>query len=460
MRTLRTIVVAAMLVTCTVLPRAEAQDTHYWTYTYGTRASLINGVIIGSVVDISATYYNPGALPLIEDIEVLLSAHVFHYPNIWLRGLGGTEVDLKSSRLGTAPGIVAGMFKVNWAGNHRFGYSFLTRQSVRLEIRGNWVGTRDRVPGFPELESAAAGLRLDEDLSETWVGLSWGYGLRENLGIGVSQYVTFRYHRASLATNLQNLWEDGRLALVSTLKYYDYANWRLLWKAGATFDHENLSLGLTLTTPSIKLYSEGASGVNNTVTGVDPDGDGEDNTLMAVDYASDLGSDYRTPVSIGLGATYPFRATRLHFSAEWFQGVDKYTVMDAGDFVAQSGEDTLSNMVTHELDSVINFGLGIEHSFREDLQVYGGFATDYSARKEGTDTNLSITDWDIYSITGGAAFSYKRFQVTIGLGYAWGGKEREGHSPEGAGLEDEEPGFVGSGEFEYRNIKGIIGFAF
>jgi len=449
---------ALLLLICAVTPRAAAQDTHYWTYTYGTRASLLNGAIIGSVIDISATYYNPGALPLIEEIEVLLAARSFHYPNIWLRGVGGSDLDLKSSRLAPAPSIVAGMFKVDWAGNHRFGYSILTRQSARLDIKGSWVGTRDSIPGLSNSESASADAIVNEDLSETWVGMSWGYGLRPGIGLGITQYAAFRYHKAAFQSRLQGLNDDGSLALASSLMYYDYANWRMLWKLGATIEYANMSMGLTLTTPSLRFYNQGASGVNVTATGIDPGG-GTDETFVGVDYAGDVESDYRTPVSLGLGATYLAGATKVHFSAEWFGAVDRYTVLDAGDFPVQSGGDTLSNRVTHELDSVINFGVGLEHSFRETFQVYGGFATDFSARKEGTETNLSITDWDIYSISGGAAFSYKRFQATLGLGYSWGCSQEHVRSVFDPGSSDP-TGLVDGAEFEYKNFKALLGFTF
>ncbi|MGD8628450.1 MAG: hypothetical protein PVH52_05175, partial [bacterium] len=235
---------AVLLTICAFTPPAAAQDTHYWTYTYGTRASLLNGAIIGSVVDISATYYNPGALPLIEDIEVLLAARSFHYPNIWLRGIGGTDLDLKSSRLAPAPSIVAGMFRIDWAGGHRFGYSILTRQSARLNIKGSWVGTRDSIPGFSDPETASADALVSEDLTETWVGMSWGYGLSPNIGIGVTQYAAFRYHKALFQSRLQDLNDDGSLALASSLMYYDYSNWRMPWKLGATFGFSEVSMGL------------------------------------------------------------------------------------------------------------------------------------------------------------------------------------------------------------------------
>ena len=42
----------------------NAQETYYWNITYGTRSTLLGGAVIGSVSDLSATYYNPGAVAL------------------------------------------------------------------------------------------------------------------------------------------------------------------------------------------------------------------------------------------------------------------------------------------------------------------------------------------------------------------------------------------------------------
>jgi hypothetical protein len=68
-----------------------AQDTHYWTYQYGTRAVLLGGTVIGSVLDISGIYYNPGGLSLLDDPETLLASKVFHWPHYSLENLGGTD---------------------------------------------------------------------------------------------------------------------------------------------------------------------------------------------------------------------------------------------------------------------------------------------------------------------------------------------------------------------------------
>jgi hypothetical protein len=69
----RTAVFAAL--SCLALATfARPQDSHYWTNQYGTRATLLGGAVIGSVLDLSGTYYNPGGMSLIEDPDTLMAA--------------------------------------------------------------------------------------------------------------------------------------------------------------------------------------------------------------------------------------------------------------------------------------------------------------------------------------------------------------------------------------------------
>ena len=41
---------------------AAVQDAHYWTNQYGTRGELVGGLVVGSFLDLRATFYNPGAI--------------------------------------------------------------------------------------------------------------------------------------------------------------------------------------------------------------------------------------------------------------------------------------------------------------------------------------------------------------------------------------------------------------
>ena len=60
----RNTVIAATLMLGGLTANVGAQDSHHWTQQYGTRSTLLGGAVIGSASDLSATYYNPGAIPL------------------------------------------------------------------------------------------------------------------------------------------------------------------------------------------------------------------------------------------------------------------------------------------------------------------------------------------------------------------------------------------------------------
>ena len=73
------------MVICILLTaRSSAQDTHYWNLQYGTSSNLLGGAVIGSVLDMAATYYNPAALALFPTPKILLSGKVYQLNEITL----------------------------------------------------------------------------------------------------------------------------------------------------------------------------------------------------------------------------------------------------------------------------------------------------------------------------------------------------------------------------------------
>ena len=61
---------------------AVAQDSQWWTNQYGNRARLLGGAVIGSSRDLSAVYYNPGGLAVVDEPDALLTGYVFELDNI------------------------------------------------------------------------------------------------------------------------------------------------------------------------------------------------------------------------------------------------------------------------------------------------------------------------------------------------------------------------------------------
>ncbi|MBE3044800.1 hypothetical protein IMZ48_20020 [Candidatus Bathyarchaeota archaeon] len=406
-----------------LVPLARSQDAHYWTNHYGTRATLLGGAVIGSVLDLSGTYYNPGGMSLIKDPEILMAAKVIQYPHVSLVGEEGSSVQFNSANLGPAPSLIAGTFKFRGLGKHWFGYSYLSRQDVKLGVSVSSTGTRDILPDAPGLEKYVTQFRLEEKMSEPWFGLTWSYKVRKNVGIGVTQYIAVRTHRASIQTLVEALDSENRVAMALGARQYHYRNIRILWKVGLAVDFKETTMGLTLTTPGLTLSCTGSTGVNSTVVALDMDGDGAGDDFLAADYRDRQPAAFRTPFSLAAGMTFKLQKFRIYLSSEWFAWVRPYTVVDAAEFAAQSTGEMLSTDVTQELASVLNLGIGLDWVYSPRFKGYASFNTDYSAKKPGTATNLSLTDWDIYHIVTGAEIAIKNSALTVGFGYSFGNRE-------------------------------------
>lgn len=460
MRTPRKIALTAVL-SLALAPSARPQDSHYWTNQYGTRATLLGGAVIGSVLDLSGTYYNPGGMSLIEKPQTVMAANIIQYPRLRLAGSSAETVPLNANNPSPAPTLVAGSFRIRGLGpRHWFGYSYLARQSVKLGASISGTGVWDIVPGGFGAEHYATQFRLDEKLAENWLGLTWSCRLTKTFGVGVSHYLAVRSHWASVQERLEVLTGAGGTASALGARQYRYSHFRVLWKVGLAVDLKDVTLGLTVTTPSLAISGRGMAGTESSVVGLDTDSDGTADDFLAADYQDRLPAAYRSPFSLAVGVTFKIRKVRIYASGEWFDRVRPYTVVDAEDFAAQSTGEIVSIDVTQELEAVLNTGFGLEWFYSSRFKGYASFTTDYSARRPGTATNLSLTNWDNYHFMTGAELFVKRTALTVGLGYSFGSRA-VGNRPavfEGIGV-------LGSWDpyrdvkYRFATYKLILGFA-
>ena len=438
---------------------ALAQDVHYWTHQYGTRSNLLGGAVIGSVLDLSGTYYNPGGLSLIEtdDEELLMFAKVFQFPTITVKGIGIEERALSDNTLSEAPTLVAGSLPLKGLGNHWLGYSFLNRHETKFGLAGAGTGNLTVLNPNASDVPGAVDLRLYEKLNEPWYGVTWAYKISDRFGVGVSNYLTFRSHQLSYQTTLQALKNESQVSMVLSSNEYKYNYYGLLWKIGVAYDLDRLTLGFTLTTPGIKIYGNGRVGQNISVIRNDP----ENPDLMAVDYQRNLDVNYKSPLSVGVGITYKLGRTNLYGTTEWFSGIHEYVVIQGEDFTGQSSGETLPSRVTHELAAVLNVALGVEHALSRKFTLYGSFWTDYSARKDESTTNLSVTDWDLFHFMGGTTFTAFGSQITLGIGYAHGSK-KEDQQPalDDPTLANIAKNYFSDLQYTYSGFKWVLGFSF
>ena len=435
-----------------------SQDSHYWNIQYGTRSTLLGGAVIGSVSDLSATYYNPGAVALFKDANFILSARVYQLETITVEDGAGVGTDLDFSTIVPSPSFIAFDFKFDFLGKARLALSILTRQKMDFEFQTRLIDSLDIIESSPGKENFAGGISLRREFNEVWGGITYSSKLNEVIGFGLTWYLAYRSQTSSNQTVVQVLPSEGDIASYTDFQSYKYNNMRSLLKFGIGMNLQPLTLGATVTTPSINITGSGSVGTHFFLNGIDRDGDGNNDNEFDSNFQDEIASEYKSSWAVGFGGGYRVGKFKFHASAEWYDAISNFFVLDTEPFVSQGSGETLTNDLTHELKSVTNYGFGVDFFSSESLILSGSFVTDFSARIPETETNLTVSTWDIYHISGGTTFKVGNSDLTLGLEYAFGSKEIDQQIDITDPVGDEDADIVKQSTVTVRRIKLLIGF--
>jgi len=429
---------------------ASAQDAHYWSIQYGPVGQLVGGQLIGGVPDLSATFYNPGALALRNESSYLLSTESVQWELVSTEAQPGLDIfDASSSRFGAAPSLLAGVLP-HWLGEDtRLAWSFLTRQ--KFDVR---LGQRLTNPVPGDGVRSAAESYFDQRAEEDWAGLTISRPVSDTVGIGVTLYGVYRGQRSRKELSLQAVSPDGSSIAVSGVGDFDYTHYRALAKLGVAWQAEVWNAGLSVTTPSLGAFGGGKAAYTISAAGTDTNGDGRpDPPYLETATQEDLDADYRSSWAVGVGASRAFGRTRFYASAEWYAAVDRFTV------IALPEATPAASRLTQELRSVLNGGIGVERTLSDDISVYGAFHTDFSASTGSSESNVAISDWDLCHLSGGVSFQVRENRFTLGASWAKGGKRRPLDSP----VPPEDVPNAGLGrdvQIDYSKFTFLLGFVF
>jgi hypothetical protein len=419
--------VAALLGTLALAAPTAGQDTQYWDIQYGPVGELLGGQVVGSTRDLSATFYNPGGLILGNNPDFLLSVQGFKKQTLTSRPVeGGDFLAVSDTEWGNFPGFVAAAFPEAWLGeNTRLAFSLLTRQELVQRIDQRFAGSEPVSDGRYGVETL-----YDENMRETWGGLTLSRRIGHRWGLGGTFYGVYRGQRTRWEQSLQLAYPSGDGVSALVVDDFDYGHWRILGKVGLAWEGDTLRLGAAVTTPSAGLFGSGNLGFTRSATGVDLDGDGRPDNILANGLDQDLDSTFKSSWALAGGGAWRRGSLQLHATAEYFAPVDLFTVLE-GESVTPSGEPVA---LTQKLRGVLNGGIGVEYwlggvSVDEGTRsggtvLYGAFATDFTASPNVEEGEASISDQNHYHITGGTSFSVGSSRFSLGLSYAFGSKRR------------------------------------
>ena len=425
------------------------QEDNYWNIQYGTRSTLLGGTVIGSVSDLSATYYNPGAIALFTDVKFILSAQAYQYDKYKVKDGIGEGRDLEYSSITPSAGFAAFNIDFGFLKDDRIVVSVLTRQLGQFDFRNRIIDSMDVIESSPGKENFAGGANYSRKFQEVWAGITYSNKINDVIGLGITGYVAVNSYTNQSNTILQALKTDGEIASYTRILNYDYNNWRALLKGGIGINLNPLTMGISFTTPSLNLFGSGSVGTHLFVSGLDTN-------RFSSNYQDDISSEYKTSWAVGFGAAYRFDEFKFHISAEWFDGVDEYYVLNTQPFESQSSGEVITNDLTNETKSIINYGFGVDYFAADSLIFSASFISDYSAKADAESFIQPKTiGMNLFHISAGSTFRIWKSMLTLGLVYTYGSE----NIGEKINLTGGNVGIISNeAELQYSQIKVLIGF--
>ena len=404
--------------------RVNAQSTHYWTESFGTRSMLLSGVVTGSVQDLGAVYYNPARLAQFKAPAFVISGKVYQLDGFKLKNGLGDGLDLERSNFGSGPSLVSGTFKLGFLKKSHFAFAFLTKSRTNNSFNFSVDTFGDYVKAYPGDEYYSGEIKITNTLKDEWMGLSWAYPLTEKLSIGVTGFYSSLERNAGLRIQRQAYDTLMRQSGISIEKRaYNFKSQSILGKFGISYKGDKMTAGFTFTSPKLEGLPSAGTSYETFLAGVDTTGNGTNNDIYIINNQSDLKQIHKSPLSLayGMGIKLGPRSL-LHTSVEWFSAIPEYTILQSAPFTGQSTGEEYQITVIDKLESVVNYGLGLEVYVNEHFSLFGSFATDHSAFKAeperiselGLTLTNSVLRADIYHFGFGTDIKTKIADLTIG----------------------------------------------
>jgi hypothetical protein len=392
----------------------HAQDAHYWSLQNGSQATLLGGTVVAHDPDLSAAFYNPGSLARALNGSAL---SMFAKTNTSIDVSLDTSTPLTAeSNIGaSAPGMFAALIPgVHIVDGDVVTFSYLAHQSSKLDLTG-------AVLSSPVIPAEALDFFIFQDIYDGWYGLSWANDMN-GFGVGVSVFFSSVSYRQRLETKDMLLNPPAEIGVLSENLYYAFACRRIVAKGGVTWTDGPVSLGATITAPSVRLpWSSGEMSVGRNFLYQDS----VQTAQVAVSRQQDLDADYREPMSVALGAQFDAGAFSFYASAEWFGSVGEYDVLETKPLQSQVPPQEFLLPITQSREAVLNLGGGVSIKATSWLSFLGSARSDNSYRDPGKRTFVGLGAYDLYHATAGVGLSTDKFEVVLGGIYASGNAESQ-----------------------------------
>jgi hypothetical protein len=414
----------------------RGQDNHYEYLKLGSRNSILANAGISRFEDQSAVIVNPATLSYATGSSFSFNTTAVGISNITFENGLGQGFDIKYGNLNILPNMAAGVLKPKK--NEKdfvLGYGIYHRLSDKLRFTDRQQATIDVLDNSisPGLETYIAQYNLGHEVDEVSGIFGIGWNLTKRISIGLSQTFTYHSEEYSESFSASAVPAKGQGATIDVVAgssdfYAQYFKIITQTKVGLAAMLGRWDVGLTVGLPSLGIMGQGEVMSEATLTNIQLPGKPR-GSYYANGRAEKIKSKYKYAMSAGLGISRPINNVRIYFGANWYGGLDPYTVIDPGN-VGFIQPVTDSNVlytdkfmrVYAQSKSVFNGSVGADWTYNENKHLLVSFHSDghFALNNENEPgRQLSVKIWDNYHIAVGTQQSFKSSDWMIGVRYSF-----------------------------------------
>lgn len=421
----------------------KAQMTHYWSYGFSDESTMLSGAVVGGGEGASAFFYNPAGISQSSNSQVSFNAGLAYMDIFHLKDPFGPGS--KSSRLilDTRPRLISFLVNPKKKPALTLQLVLLSRDKLNTEFDYSNRQTLDILTHSPGLESYFGKYQFRLNYSDYLVGIGSAYRLSEKLSFGISLYGSiFSLDQIKVdelrAIPLESSPDaSGPVASYTENRFFRFNVYNLYAHLGLAYHSGSISLGISVKSPSLKIYSDGKRSYvlvqQNNITDPDSGDPLPDYTITDSKTKKEIDARMKQPLSISAGIRYkaPGARSAYYTAMEFFFGIPPYLMIEAEpDPNMISGEVSLPLGGKEYLSTawgakpVINLAAGYSLATSKSSEILLGFRTDFSYLKNFNYGEMSSYDQilrisnDTYHFTGGAKFTILGHFLMVGWQYS------------------------------------------
>jgi hypothetical protein len=289
----------------------------------------------------------------------------------------------------------------------------------------------------PEINEKYTGyFDFSKNYMDTWGGFGLAYKVSEDFFVGISSiisYKDFKYLK-SIGIYINPTKDD----LPDSIPYYnansgDYErinmyDVRFIGKLGFRLKMKQISYGLNITFPSLKLFGKADVTRSISNTEIRYENQAVDDVFLN-QAATHLKSGFKEPFSVSFGIKYTGfdKLESSYFTIEYFHKINTYKAID-GTETTQKKYEPASDFLSFKYGakSILNLALGLQFIQSEKIEWLYGFRIDINPYEVSSENEFqylnefTVSPSDYYHLSVGSKFNYKKLSLIVGLEYTLG----------------------------------------